>query len=80
MSMPSACAGAMGALPQGRYMWGSVQTVRGCPTLFVLLGVAHRRMKPRQRRIDSVVARLSSSDVMGSGSSRLPTTTSIPSR
>jgi hypothetical protein len=33
-------------LPSGRYMWGSVQTVRGCPeTLFVLLGVAYRRAR-----------------------------------
>ena len=31
-------------LPADRYMWGSVQTVRGCPeALFVLLGLAHRR-------------------------------------
>ena len=40
-------------LPADRYMWASVQTVRGCPeALFVLLGVADRRTeaaRPRER-------------------------------
>ena len=49
-------------------------------TLFVLLGVAHRRTNRGSAGSTVLWRRLSSSDVMGSGSSRLPTTTSIPSR
>ena len=52
----------------------------GAPSTFVLLGVAHSTARNRGSAGSTVSPRLSSSDVMGSGSSRLPTTTSIPSR
>ena len=46
-------------LPQGRYMWGSVQTVRGCPKHCSFCSVWRTDgQKPRQRRIDSVVAEI----------------------
>ena len=46
-------------LPKGRYMWGSVQTVRGCPKHCSFCSVWRTDgQKPRQRRIDSVVAEL----------------------
>ena len=46
-------------LPKGRYMWGSVQTVRGCPKHCSFCSVWRTDgQKPRQRRIDSVVAEI----------------------
>jgi len=46
-------------LPQGSYMWGSVQTVRGCPKHCSFCSVWRTDgQKPRQRTIDSVVAEI----------------------
>ena len=44
-------------LPSGRYMWGSVQTVRGCPKHCSFCSVWRTDgQKPRQRAVDRVVA------------------------
>ena len=46
-------------LPSGRYMWGSVQTVRGCPKHCSFCSVWRPDgQKPRQRGVDSVVAEI----------------------
>jgi radical SAM superfamily enzyme YgiQ (UPF0313 family) len=46
-------------LPAGRYMWGSVQTVRGCPKHCSFCSVWRTDgQKPRQRSVDSVVAEI----------------------
>src|SRR6185436_7141479 len=46
-------------LPQGRYMWGSVQTVRGCPKHCSFCSVWRTDgQKPRQRGVESVVAEI----------------------
>ena len=46
-------------LPAGRYMWGSVQTVRGCPKHCSFCSVWRTDgQKPRQRGVDSVVAEI----------------------
>jgi radical SAM superfamily enzyme YgiQ (UPF0313 family) len=46
-------------LPQGRYMWGSVQTVRGCPKHCSFCSVWRTDgQRPRQRNVDAVVAEI----------------------
>jgi radical SAM superfamily enzyme YgiQ (UPF0313 family) len=46
-------------LPEGRYMWGSVQTVRGCPKHCSFCSVWRTDgQKPRQRAVDTVVAEI----------------------
>ena len=46
-------------MPEGRYMWGSVQTVRGCPKHCSFCSVWRTDgQKPRQRTVDSVIAEI----------------------
>jgi len=46
-------------LPEGRYMWGSVQTVRGCPKHCSFCSVWRTDgQKPRQRQVDAVVGEI----------------------
>jgi radical SAM superfamily enzyme YgiQ (UPF0313 family) len=46
-------------LPAGRYMWGSVQTVRGCPKHCSFCSVWRTDgQKPRQRAVESVAAEI----------------------
>jgi len=46
-------------LPEGRYMWGSVQTVRGCPKHCSFCSVWRTDgQEPRQRAVDKVVAEI----------------------
>jgi radical SAM superfamily enzyme YgiQ (UPF0313 family) len=46
-------------LPPGRYMWGSVQTVRGCPKHCSFCSVWRTDgQAPRQRQVDRVVAEI----------------------
>src|SRR5690242_20456474 len=46
-------------LPENRYMWGSVQTVRGCPKHCSFCSVWRTDgQKPRQRTVDTVVAEI----------------------
>jgi radical SAM superfamily enzyme YgiQ (UPF0313 family) len=66
-------------LPAGRYMWASVQTVRGCPKHCSFCSVWRTDgQEPRQRGVDRVVRKSSRCAVWASGSSRSPTTTSTP--
>jgi radical SAM superfamily enzyme YgiQ (UPF0313 family) len=46
-------------LPPGRYMWGSVQTVRGCPKHCSFCSVWRTDgQKPRQRTVESVITEI----------------------
>jgi radical SAM superfamily enzyme YgiQ (UPF0313 family) len=46
-------------LPQGRYMWASVQTVRGCPKHCSFCSVWRTDgQRPRQRHVDRVLAEI----------------------
>ena len=46
-------------LPEGRYMWGSVQTVRGCPKHCSFCSVWRTDgQKPRQRTVETVIAEI----------------------
>jgi radical SAM superfamily enzyme YgiQ (UPF0313 family) len=46
-------------LPEGRYMWSSMQTVRGCPKHCSFCSVRRTDgQKSRQRTVDTVVAEI----------------------
>jgi radical SAM superfamily enzyme YgiQ (UPF0313 family) len=46
-------------LPEGKYMWASVQTVRGCPKHCSFCSVWRTDgQRPRQRRVDSIIGEL----------------------
>ena len=65
-------------LPADKYMWGSVQTLRGCPKHCSFCSVWRTDgQQPRQRAADAVVARSSSCGAWASASSCFRTTTSI---
>ena len=67
-------------LPRDRYMWASVQTVRGCPKHCSFCSVWRTDgQKPRQRASDGVIGSSQRYAGWDSVSSSWPTTISIPS-
>ena len=74
--------GALGPAAEGRYMWASVQTVRGCPKHCSFCSVWRTDgQEPRQRGVDARRrGDRRAAPARASGSSRSPTTTSIRSR
>ena len=68
-------------LPPDRYMWASVQTVRGCPKHCSFCSVWKTDgQEPRQRGVDAVLQEVVDLRRLGFSSSRLPTTTFTRSR
>ena len=67
-------------VPRNRYMWASVQTVRGCPKHCSFCSVWRTDgQRPRQRTSDVVIEEIVQLRRLGFASSRSPTTISIPS-